>query len=340
MLEVDFLPVGKAGRHGDAIALRFSRPDGDGFAHVVIDAGFEENGPALVEHFDRYYGTRSVDIALLTHPDADHIGGMGTVLSELRVNALCVHRLGERGGASLPAAQAVDELIELAESRGTTMYEPFAGLNGLGGAFRILGPTEDYYDELVAAQVAEAEERAGRGARSGIAAAIRQLGQQMLAALPREVPFGDAGGTNPRNNSSAITLLTIERHRLFFPADAGVPAIDRALDWAQASRIEATRPNLVQLPHHGSRHNASSDLLNRLLGEAGQAQTRIACVNVAPEAEKHPSPRVANGFMRRGYHVHQTKGNSKRYSDDAPPRPGWSTSTPLQPLDESHEGDD
>jgi beta-lactamase superfamily II metal-dependent hydrolase len=307
---------------------------------VIIDAGFEDNGPALVDHFDTYYGTRSVDIALLTHPDGDHIGGMGTVIRELNVDALCVHKLGQRGGASLPAADAVDELIELAESRGTTVYEPFAGRHGLDGAFQILGPTADYYADLVAAQVAEAEERASRSERSRVAAAIRQLGQQMLAALPMEVRFGDAGGTNPRNNSSAITLMTIEGVRMFFPADAGVPAIDRALDWAANSGIEATRPGFVQLPHHGSRHNASSELLDRLLGETGQAQERTAFVNVAPEAKKHPSPRVANGFMRRGYRVHQTKGSSKRHAKDGPPRAGWGPSVPLEPLDESTEEDD
>ena len=31
--EVDFLPVGQAGRHGDAIAIRFTRPDTGGYAH-------------------------------------------------------------------------------------------------------------------------------------------------------------------------------------------------------------------------------------------------------------------------------------------------------------------
>lgn len=63
MYEVDFLPVGQRGRHGDAIAIRFIRPSSPTYAHIIIDAGFEQDGQALVDHFDRWYETRSVDVA-------------------------------------------------------------------------------------------------------------------------------------------------------------------------------------------------------------------------------------------------------------------------------------
>lgn len=219
MYEIDFLPVGKGGRHGDAIALRFTRPDTGGLAHVIIDAGFEEHGKALVDHVHRYYNTTSIDIAIVTHPDGDHIGGMGHVIRDLDVTTLCIHRLRERGGDGLPAADAVDELIALAEENGTRVHEPFAGTWAFDGALMILGPTEDWYEELVAEQQVEARERAAAAARtpSAMLEAARRLGQQFLAALPIEVPFDDAGGTNPRNNSSAITLVNVAGHESSFP---------------------------------------------------------------------------------------------------------------------------
>jgi beta-lactamase superfamily II metal-dependent hydrolase len=335
--EVDFLPVGKGGRHGDAIALRFTPPEG-GYAHVIIDAGFEENGQALVDHVRRYFDTNSVDLAIVTHPDGDHIGGMGVVVRELDVGALCIHRLGERGGASLPAAEAVDDLIGVAEENGTTVHEPFAGTTAFGGALIFLGPTEGWYEELVAEQLAEAEERAVAARRApSLVEAARRLGQQFLAALPIEVPFDDAGGTNPRNNSSAITLVKVDDYRMLFTADAGVPALERA--WDQAELIgESINPSFVDLPHHGSRHNASSATLDRLLGPTGQDQVKTAYVNVGPGAKKHPSPRVANAFMRRGHRVYQTAGQAIHYfSPDAPDRPNWTPLTPLEPFDESQE---
>ena len=57
MLEIDFLPVGDGEDSGDAIAMRFTRPDTGGIAHVIVDAGFQDDGEALVEHVKNYYGT-------------------------------------------------------------------------------------------------------------------------------------------------------------------------------------------------------------------------------------------------------------------------------------------
>lgn len=340
MYEIDFLPVGQAGRHGDAIAIRFTRPDTGQYAHVIIDAGFEQNGRALVEHVQRYYNTRSIDLALVTHPDGDHIGGMGVVVRELDVGTLCIHRLGDRGGRGLPAADAVDDLISLAEARGTAIHEPFAGTWAFDHALQVLGPTPEWYEQLVAAQQAEAAERAAPTRASALLEAARHLGGRFLKALPMEVPFDDAGGTNPRNNTSAIILLTVDGYRMLLTADAGVPALDRAWDWLELNVGDTSPPRFVQIPHHGSRHNASSALLDRLLGSTHQAPARTAFVNVGPGAKKHPSPRVANAFMRRGANVCETRGQTiHHFSADAPDRPGWVPLTPLEPMDESVEED-
>ena len=340
MYEIDFLPVGEGGRSGDAIAMRFTRPDTGAPAHVIVDAGFQDDGEALVEHVQRYYGTSSVDLAILTHPDGDHIGGMGEVLRGLNVMELWLHNLGGRGGAGLPAADAVADLLEVAEEQGTPVREAFAGSSRFNDALIILGPTVDYYEELVAEQqeVAKAA-TAGRPMSFGRPVSVRV--QRFLSALPVEVPFGDAGGTSPRNNTSMVTLLELDGRQLLLTADAGVPALNRALDWAEEQGGLVYQPKFVQLAHHGSRHNASSAFLDRLLGPTGQERSRSAFVSVTEEAEKHPSPRVANGFMRRGYNVFATHGRTIwHHSHDAPPRAGWTTLTPLAPLDESLEEDE
>lgn len=319
--------------------MRFTRPDTGTLAHVIIDAGFEENGRALVEHVQRYYNTSSIDLAIVTHPDGDHIGGMGVVIRELDVGTLCIHRLRERGGAGLPAADAVDDLIQVAEENGTAIHEPFAGTHAFGQALRILGPTQQWYEELVMQQQENARERAEAAWRPpGLIEAARHLGQRVLAALPVEIPFDDAGGTNPRNNSSAVTLVEVGGHRMLFTSDAGVLAIDRAWDWLESNVGDARPPDFADLPHHGSRHNSSSALLDRILGSTGQLQTKTAFVNVGPGAKKHPAPRVANAFMRRGYEVGATSGRPIcDHSSDVPTRPGWVPLVPLEPMDESLE---
>jgi hypothetical protein len=319
--------------------MRFTRPDTGLLAHVIVDAGFQDDGEALVEHVKHYYDTTTIDLAILTHPDADHIGGMGEVVRGLGVKELWLHDIGERGGAGLPAADAVDELIEVAGEQGTLVREAFAGRSAFGNALFILGPTAEYYQQLVAEQQQVAKAAVG-GRGMSFGSPVTVLAQRFLAVLSAETWFGDAGGTSPRNNTSMITLLQLDGQQLLLTADAGVPALDRALDWAEQQGGRVYQPHLVQMPHHGSRHNASSAFLDRLLGPTGQAQSRTAIASVTEEAEKHPSPRVSNGFMRRGYVVAPTHGKTVLFSENAEPRPGWGPAKLLPPLDESLEDDD
>ena len=216
----------------------------------------------LVDHVHQHYETDHIDIAIVTHPDQDHIGGMGRVLEGLNVDVLCVHRLRKHGGGELPAADAIDDLIKIAQDQGTSIHEPYAGSNAFGDALTVLGPDEAYYTQLVADQVGE--ERTGRGAArrsSRIVSAARAAGDRFASLLRPEIRFEDQGGTNP----------------------------------------PTTRPS-------------------------------------ASQSVRHPSPRVANADMRRGYRAFETRGKtSHHFSDDAPDRPGWAPATQLPPMDESAE---
>jgi beta-lactamase superfamily II metal-dependent hydrolase len=163
----------------------------------------------------------------------------------------------------------------------------------------------------------------------------------MLATgrIPLEVPFDDDGGTNPRNNTSVVTWLALGTYRALLTGDAGVPALDQAWDFLEATS-DASPPTLAQVPHAGSRHNASSALLNRILGPPGQVAdgSKEAQVSVASRSVRHPSARVANAYMRRGYRVFETRGKTVHYaSPDAPVRHGWVPAVPLEPLDEGLE---
>jgi hypothetical protein len=248
VFEIDFLPVGDGARSGDAIAIRFTRPDNGRIAHVIIDGGFQDDGDALVEHVMGVYETNHVDLVILTHPDGDHIGGLGKVVEELNVDSLVAHDLSAHGGASLKAADAVAELRQLARGKGASLYEPFADLNAFGEALLIAGPTEPFYEEQVVAEVAEerAGARASTPATHGLAATARGLTERAIAKFPVELPFGDAGGDNPRNNSSAIIDLRLGDNRILFTGDAGVPALDGALDYLDSRGRTDRYPDLVQ----------------------------------------------------------------------------------------------
>ncbi len=74
-LTVHVLDVGQ----GDAILLQ--SPAG---RTMLVDAGPIGSDPEVLAYLDAY-GVRSLDIAVATHPDADHIGGMAAVLEAVPV---------------------------------------------------------------------------------------------------------------------------------------------------------------------------------------------------------------------------------------------------------------
>jgi beta-lactamase superfamily II metal-dependent hydrolase len=91
--------------------------------------------------------------------------------------------------------------------------------------------------------------------------------------------------------------------------------------------IDVKTAHLVQVPHHGSRHNVSSAALDALLGPIvlQQENRRHAFVS-APRngGPKHPSKRVMNAFLRRGTPVtwNQT-GGWLHFNRNGVPRNWW-----------------
>jgi beta-lactamase superfamily II metal-dependent hydrolase len=339
MFEIDFLSVGEGARSGDAIAMRFTRPDGDGrLAHVIIDAGFKPSGEKLIDHVEQTYGVDTVDLVVLTHPDGDHIGGMGVLLEGLRVGALAIHDLAANGGADLKAAQATTELIALAKRRGTGVYDAFQGLNAFGEALLVAGPSQSFYQALVAEEVAQERKGTRRQAyKSTLREAAERVFARALSRFPVETDFNDAGGTEARNNTSAIVDLRLGSHRFLFTGDAGVPALNEALDYLDARGRTDRYPDLIQIPHHGSRHNGSRELIAGIAGPHSGERRGVAYVSISEEAARdprYPSPRITNAFGRRGYEVAATAGTSIFLVGDGATRNG-APLTVLPALDET-----
>jgi beta-lactamase superfamily II metal-dependent hydrolase len=346
MYEIDFLAVGEGERSGDAIALRYTIPGRSDPIVGIIDSGFLQNGEELAEHVPRYYGTKRVDFVLSTHPDGDHINGMGAVVRGLDVQCLLIHRPAEHGYSSNSGSEPAEELTALVKEKGGIVVEPFAGTNAWDESFAIIGPTSAFYESTLEEQAATTtKEAASAGAvtlaermsRTRIAKATRRA----LEKFPIEYNFGDAGGDNARNSSSAILSLVVDGRHLLFMGDADVPAINEAMDFIDTTGRAARKwPSVFVLPHHGSRHNLDLATINRVLGGHADSQTAgCAVASVSAESE-NPSPRVANAAGRRGYRVLATAGTGFRVQFEAPDRPGWNGKVdPLPPLEETDLGE-
>src|SRR5690242_10378733 len=91
--EIDFLQVGSGEKGGDAIAIRFGDLLTEGWQRVVVvDGGFTTTGETMVQHIKEYYNTSTVDLLISTHPDQDHVAGLATVIQELTVRNVVMHR--------------------------------------------------------------------------------------------------------------------------------------------------------------------------------------------------------------------------------------------------------
>jgi beta-lactamase superfamily II metal-dependent hydrolase len=333
--EIDFLPVGEGEHSGDAIAFRF----GDLLsswatdqAVVVVDGGYSDVGPELVKHIRTYYRTNHVNLVVSTHPDADHVNGLRTVLEEMEVDELFLHRpwlhvpQTSQSNTLLRSLDGARELEELAIAQGIPITEPFTGVSRFGGAVRVVGPTKAHYEALVP------EFRCLAPPGAAAESALREALGKILEAVSRAAEswdietLDDNGTTSAENLSGVILHLAVDGKRLLLTADTGIPSLTRAASYMDTLGLFATPLNFMQVPHHGSKRNVGPTILNRLLGPKN-TQARgsfVAFVSAALDGgPKHPAKKVTNAFMRRGATVVVTRGRSILHRYAAPNRPGW-----------------
>ena len=161
--EIDVLAVGEKSNSGDAITIRYGDLFGgrESQTVIVIDGGYKADGGKLVAHIKEHYDTEKVDLVISTHPDQDHINGLATVLEELEVSELWIHKAWEHNqglAAKFKDGRITDNsiserlknnleaafsLVTLAEEKGITVNEPFTGLTF--DSVKVLGPSQHYY---------------------------------------------------------------------------------------------------------------------------------------------------------------------------------------------------
>ena len=349
--EVDIIGVGQESKSGDAIAIRWGNLYGPKSEQkvVIIDGGFRETGEDVVDHIKKYYGTDSIDAVISTHPDQDHINGLDVVLDELIVRQLWIHKpwehnyglaskfadervtdfsLGERLRKSL---NSVSDLVSKAQKKGIHIVEPFSGLSLYNtGELQVLGPSLDYYESLI--PEFDGMPAAGDPLKSLLAAFTGPVARtiKFISTWGRD-ELDDEDTTSAKNNTSVITQLTVDGHRLLFTGDAGVTALSHAADQISFYSL-GTALRFIQIPHHGSRRNVGPTVLNRLIGNPvsqGQSRHIVAIASTAKNGEpKHPRKAVINAFKHRGTKVLATRGNTIRHFYDAPARPGWTAADP------------
>ena len=345
--EIDFVEAGEKGS-GDAIALRYRDDDGQDHIHVV-DGGYQDDGDKLVKHIREYYDAPTyVDNVILTHPDSDHAAGLHKVLEEIKVGALWMNRPWLYVEELLPRFsypyteeglirrlkkdyQNIAELEELAEEKGIEIKPALQGDHI--GEFTVLSPNFDQYIDLIVDSDKTPEPERQAAIKGEVFQRAVAIIKRIKASWGEENLKGDTDGTSCENETSIVQFAELCDEKVLLTGDAGVTALNEAYDYALELGIALPGIDRFHVPHHGSRRNVSSDVLDKWLGRKlpQQAEPALftAIISANQHDEEHPKKAVVRALIHRGAKAIQTD-STIRTSKNAPERKGWSAVTPLE----------
>lgn len=318
---IDMIDVGK----GDAYVVEL-RNDADEKFVMVIDGGTSEKSDAVISHIQNYHGG-TVNLAVCTHPDTDHIGGLIELFDNCTVLNLFLNDprdviseavLLERARNNLApddvrifknAFERIDELKAGAAVQGTQHHpitfastEPRFAWGGWN--VYILGPSENLFRDIWLN-----EDVVRDWFNSDIVDAL--VAQQQNSSVLDD-PSID---TKPVNTSSIIILIEGYGKKFLFTGDAGKRALRDAIGVRDISQL-----TWLDVPHHGSRRNLDTGIINHLSPE-------VAYVS-SPGTTKHPRRTIIRALQRSRSKVYSTCRHGHVYYNSDLPREGW---TGLEP---------
>ncbi|HEY8468880.1 MAG TPA: ComEC/Rec2 family competence protein, partial [Longimicrobiales bacterium] len=235
-LEIHAIDVGQ----GDAFAIR--TPDG---RWILVDAGPRTDrydaGRARVVPYLLRRGTRRVDALILTHPDADHIGGAAAVLDALEVGVVVdpgqpagkplyidllreatrenVRWLAARSGRELRAGDVVLHFLHPEEEPGANFLDGQPTANEFSVVFRL---TYGRFAALFTGDApAAVEERLVARHGAALRAQVLKVGhhgsststsEALLAAVEPEIALLSLGRHNRYGHPAPAVIRRLERH--------------------------------------------------------------------------------------------------------------------------------
>ncbi len=343
--EIDYLPVGKGSKGGDAIALRYGRLLANPVEQVlvVIDGGYSEDGDRLYDLITNRYGTKHVNLIISTHPDKDHASGLSTLIEkeDIDIGAVLMHRPwnndnldasvfkdGRKTDQSVANelrevfgyAYAIEQAMIAKYGNDERIREPEQGQEINEGVLRVLGPS----DELYVKKILESGKTSDPAPETGLTTESTGGGSDETETETLENPkeWPDDPPTAAINDTSVVLLFEYAGKRILFTGDSGKEGLIDALDYARYNEINARDVSALDIPHHGSRKNLEPRFITYIKPER-------AFLSAPPDDSKHPSQRLINEFVRQKIKVFSTQGSSLHWGVHAPDR-GWTSATPLE----------
>jgi hypothetical protein len=236
----------------------------------------------------------------------------------------------------------VAALEEIANEEGIPIKEPFQG--AAMGAFRVMAPTKSRYLDLIVTSdrtpdAKEAPSLAKSLFLSAVSKAARALAKLVKAGWGEE-RFSDED-ISAENKMSVIQYALLCDRRILLTADAGIDSFAEAAAYAPSIGLNLPGIHEFQSPHHGSRRNVSTEMLDQWLGaklqnQFAEGEERFNSVISSAKADPdHPRKAVIRAIIHRGGHVVATENRDILLQKNAH-REGWSA-VPCEPYPEEQE---
>lgn len=241
--------------------------------------------------------------------------------------------LAERLKETMSAAY---KLEQLAEELDIPVYEPFQGSSI--GDFVVLSPEKNWYiHELIAdfeksPEQKKAEESAALNYTERLLKSMAEAAKKAVSWVAEHwhiESLREDVETSAENESSVVLYGYIDKRGILLTGDAGVRALTATADYVESRGVSLPESlKFIQVPHHGSRNNVCTSVLDKIVGsrkaiDDGNA-TKTAFVSAGKESTTHPRNAVVNAFIRRSAKVFPTKGQTKWHHHNMPDREDFS----------------
>jgi beta-lactamase superfamily II metal-dependent hydrolase len=308
---------------------------------ILIDGGNRGDGQKVIKHLDDYIltpaGKNAPDLIVCTHHDKDHVGGLvdvvnhyGNQIGEIWINNPAEHMgqinyqhleesfrnksQAKQYEVILESLTDLDDFISVVGKKQISRYTALAGRNKFNGIISVLGPSDNFYKSLLPG-MGNLDDFVNSEADWAYKSIFGSptVNEALETASPCPI-VDEENTTSATNNSSVILEIKRNDSRYLFTGDAGVQAFEDV-----ESRISLENIYWLDVPHHGSRRNLSSKLIDTMSPKV--------CYISANGSVKHPRRALVNCLRKHGAKVFGTHkgGNKWHHAGTFPDRTDYST---------------
>ena len=347
--EIDMLDVKAA----DAFLIHFFNDENHYEYVVLIDGGNYDDGKTIAEFIRTNYTQHYIDLAICTHCDKDHYGGLIYLLEQQRddgddnmdiqeiwvddpanhveLRKIKWYRKQEtldieaRSVFGLGDTNLMELIDELVDDKKIKFFEPFADADNYSvesyisskwsGLITIIGPTVDYYSDLVPDFRNDLQKKDYETDENEDSSVELTEGQVYSKTLE-----GAGDDPSPHNQSSVIVKFVPDDEKVFlFMGDAGRKSFE---NMSKENIDSIQNVYWLKVPHHGSKYNINNDMINHI-------HPKVAYISTEKYGH-YLSKALVNALKKTGSDVYSTNVNgSMCHHHNTITHAGYSKAKPL-----------